>query len=87
MARNHWSDPLLTVLRGQPVDTTTVTLTLAEIEAIIGAPLPESVHTSGWWANLRGQQRPQMKAWWSAGWRVAGTMLRTASPLVTFERR
>jgi len=78
-------EPLRRYLAEYPGDR--VALTLVEIEAIIGGPLPASARLAGWWANLRSQQSTQQQGWWSAGWRVAGTMLRAASPSVTFVRR
>lgn len=78
-------EPLRRYLAEYPGDR--VTLTLAELEAIIGAPLPVSARRAGWWANVRGQQPMQMQAWWSAGRWVAGTMLKATAPSVTFVRR
>jgi len=78
-------EPLRRYLAEYPGDR--VTLTLAEIEAIVGAPLPVSARTRAFWANTRSQRPAQLQAWWSAGWRVAGTRLRQATPAVTFARR
>jgi hypothetical protein len=49
-----------------------VTLSLSEIERILGAALPESANTHRpWWANQRdSKSRPQAHAWLSAGFMV-----------------
>jgi hypothetical protein len=62
--------PLAHFFRSQPPDVTRVTLTLGEVEAIIGAPLPRSAYTQGrgWWSNLH--YRSHTWAWRSLGWRV-----------------
>ena len=75
-------DPLATYLAALP--SAEVTLTLGEIEAIIGAPLPASAWLRTWWANTLafGQGR----AWLSVGWRVARASMRTVPPTVTFAR-
>ena len=62
-----------------------VTLTLGEIERIVGAPLPPSARTPNFWTNGRSgifRDRP----WTRARWRVARTHLRSAAPAVTFQR-
>ena len=41
--------PLADYLAAQPAATTTVTLTLAEIEALLGKRLPLSARSHGWW--------------------------------------
>lgn len=46
-------DPLARYLATYPGDR--VTLTLAEIEAIVGAPLPPGARQRKWWQNV---QRP-----------------------------
>jgi hypothetical protein len=74
--------PLTRYLAGLTADE--VTLTFAEIEAIIGAPLPAAARVRSWWANTRafGQGR----AWLGASWRVARASLRPVPPTVTFAR-
>ena len=62
-----------------------VTLTLTEIEAIIGAPLPASARAPNFWSNApSGIVR--VRPWVRAGWRMARTDLRSATPAVTFGR-
>jgi hypothetical protein len=46
-----------------------VTLTFAEVEAIIGTPLPKSAwERPQWWVNR--PQQGQARAWLTAGWRT-----------------
>ena len=75
--------PLVDYLAEQP--TTSVTLTLAEIETLLGRPLPRSVYTQSWWSATR--HRIVRQAWVRAGWMVAAVDLRAgARPAVTFVR-
>jgi hypothetical protein len=47
-----------------------ITLTLAEIEALLQRPLPRSARSDrSWWRNRR-IGAPQARAWLEAGWRV-----------------
>ncbi len=53
-------------LAGEPI-----TLTLSEIEALLGAALPSSARTRvGWWSN-RSRGAVQATAWMDAGYHVA----------------
>ena len=53
------------------------TCTFAELETILGAPLPTQAHTRGWWTNGRPSRgTPHTRGWVGAGWRVAGVRLR-----------
>ena len=63
-----------------------MTLTLAEIEAIIGAPLPPSARDPTFWSNSR-EGLFRVRPWLRASWRVARTDLRGEPPAVTFARR
>lgn len=61
--------PLLKYL--QSSDRSEVTLTFAEIEALLNATLPKSARQNkGWWGN-RVQGALQASAWIDAGYRVA----------------
>ena len=74
--------PLAVYLAAQPGDT--VTLTFAEVEAVIGAPLPPSADVyHSWWSSTLSY-RPQVRAWRGVGWRVQHVALRTHT--VTFAR-
>ncbi len=59
-----------------------VTLTLAEVEQIIGAALPSSASARGWWSNSAGLHHA--RAWRAVGWRVAAVNLGVRT--VTFVR-
>jgi hypothetical protein len=62
-----------------------VRLTLAEIEQILGAPLPDWAHRPPFWTNnSRGTFR--MQPWVQAGWRMVRTELHARPPAVTFAR-
>ena len=43
-------------------------LSFAEIEAILGRPLPRSAERPQWWANQMGPGHPQREAWRAAGY-------------------
>ena len=59
--------PLFDYLRQAPSDE--VKLTLAEIESLLGKPLPPSAKTRrDWWGNRRGAL--QASAWMAAGYHV-----------------
>jgi hypothetical protein len=76
--------PLATFLANQPLETTTVTLSLTEIEQVLGRPLPAGAWTRGWWQSTKDKGRP--RPWLVAGWRVAEASMRQVPPLVTFAR-
>ncbi len=63
-------DPLRTYLARQSENR--VSLTFKDIEAVLGATLPEPAYTSpGWWTNQEDQSNsPQSNAWLSAGFGV-----------------
>jgi hypothetical protein len=62
----------------------TVRLTLIEIEAIIGAPLPVSAWSSAFWSNVG--ETPQAQAWVRVGWRTTRYARRQWVDAVTFVR-
>ena len=72
--------PLLQHLQALPADQDTVTLPLAAIETIIGAALPPSAHTPGFW----GSNSSLRSALYRAGWRATFERRRA---VVTFTRR
>ena len=80
MVKPRKYQPLVDYLAGQPAAIMSVSLTLAEIEALIGAPLPQTVATRIWWHN----SRPHWRLVRAAGWRVAGVDF--PSRRVTFVR-
>jgi hypothetical protein len=77
---------LAAFLVGQPPRTMTVTLTLAEIEQVIGWPLPAAASTQTWWWGKQDRRRPQPRPWVTAGWQVVRVAMRTVPPAVTFAR-
>lgn len=61
-----------------------VTMSFAEIEALVGG-LPASARTHpAWWGNTGQAYSPQAKAWDTAGWKASGLDL--AGERVNFER-
>ncbi len=76
-------DPLAVYLAGLSEDR--VTLTLAEIEQILGQALPRTAGTRHWWVNTAQMRQAQARL--SAGWIVRECALRTASRTVTFARQ
>lgn len=69
----------LTTLTGDEV-----CFTFAEIEAILGAPLPPTAwKRSMWWANSLRPDHPQSRAWLGSGWTVSADVNNGA---VTFIR-
>jgi hypothetical protein len=49
-----------------------VTMTFAEVEAVLGAKLPRSAYThAAWWANESEGSHVQAKAWLDAGFETA----------------
>jgi hypothetical protein len=77
-------DPLERFLAAQPGQDTT--LAFAQIEQVIGAPLPPSARTYPmWWSNETGRERHvQAEAWLRSGWRVDEVQFREET--VTFRR-
>ncbi len=61
------------------------TLTFAQLEGILGAPLPAAAWTRGWWVNDR-VAAPQAHAWLAAGWVVRWVRRSGDQAAVTFVR-
>jgi hypothetical protein len=59
-------------LKAIPKDHNTVVITFDELNKILGSPLPESAYSHRpWWGNQKDTaNRPQAKAWISAGFKV-----------------
>ena len=66
--------PLCRYLQALSPDTQEDTLGFADIERLLGQPLPSSaLKYSPWWANQANVgNRPQAKAWTSAGFDSSG---------------
>ncbi len=75
--------PLADYLAAQSGDR--VTLTLAEIEQILGAPLPPGARRRLWWTGAPGRNvlRPLLQP---AGWRIVLDAFWGRTPAVTFVR-
>jgi hypothetical protein len=74
--------PLADFLAAQP--GTAVVLTLAEIEALLGAPLPPAAQEAAWWADAA--EAEQARAWLGVGWRVRMMEWRKKRWAIIFER-
>lgn len=59
-----------------------VTLTLRELEELVGAALPENARYPSWWRN--DPHKMHSRAWITAGWRVE--RMDTAALAVTWTR-
>lgn len=77
-------------LRRVPSETREVSLTFAQIDAMLAdagqRPLPDSARRDRpWWANVKGEHnRVQSASWYSAGWKVGNVDFGIAR--VKFER-
>ena len=82
-------EPLEGHLKTRRASQREVSLSFAEIESIIGARLPKSAYTyREWWSNQADvSNRPQAKAWISAGYKVESVQQRRDSGVVRFKRR
>ena len=69
MLRARWYDPLLTFLAEQPAETTSITLTFAEVAACVGAPLSAFAATRTFWCDRKPRSVGAGLAVF--GWRVA----------------
>ena len=67
------------------MSTAAVTLTLAEIEALRGKPLPRTAYARSWWALSR-LGRKHVLPWAAIGWRVGAADFRRVEQAVTFVR-
>lgn len=49
-----------------------IELSFADVERIIGAPLPKNATSRQWWSDLHGTQTPQIQceAWLNAGFKA-----------------
>ena len=80
MAKPRPYQPLIDHLAGQPATTTTVALTFAEIEGLLGEPLPRAAGMRSSWHRSAPRWRMVRAAVWQV---VGGDMLRRT---VTFSR-
>ena len=77
-----WFEPLLAFLADQPADTTTLTLTLAQIEALASGPIPAGAAARGYWQSHVADGLGRRMA--AIGWRVR--RFRRYPSAVTFVR-
>ena len=78
-------DPLLQYLSNQ--NSTEVTLSISEIEAIINDELPASAYSyPQWWSNSKTKAHPYCKAWLDAGYRTVGVKDSLDKKKITFEK-
>lgn len=69
----------------QAANAASWTACFAEIETILGFPLPRSAYTyPAWWSNQAGDGHSQTQAWQSVGWRTGNLDL--GSQKITFSR-
>jgi hypothetical protein len=59
---------LAVFLAEQPPDVNEVSMSLSEIEEVVGAPLPSNARFPSWWRN--DEHRMHSRAWLTAGWKV-----------------
>lgn len=74
---------LAAYLAGQPASVDRMTLTLAEIENVVGAKLPGNSRFPSWWRN--NERKMHSRAWLAAGWEVE--KMRAQESEVVFLRR
>ncbi|HET7482763.1 MAG TPA: hypothetical protein VFK89_07875 [Actinomycetota bacterium] len=55
-------------LASQPAEIERITLSLPEIEAIVGETLPPNARFPSWWKN--DDRKMHSRAWLTAGWQV-----------------
>ena len=60
-----------------------VRLSFADLERILGQPLPPIAYTATWWANT--YTKPPGRTWLTAGWRADARGIRAR--IVTFTRQ
>ena len=79
----QWYDPLFALLAAQPAATSRVTITLGEVVARGGAPIPDAAYARSYWSRpVHGPLRRRLRV---AGWRVAGVR-EGVNPALTFVR-
>ena len=77
-------EPLAAWLVAQPEATVTMALTFADVERVLGGPLPSiAAVNSAWWTTIQTRY-PHVEAWRSVGWEVAA--LDRGGRVVTFAR-
>jgi len=69
-------------------ELTELTLTFAELERVLGGPLPDSAYTfRQWWTNQSNNDyRPQAKSWLSADFEIGAVKLDRSLGWIRFRR-
>ena len=80
----HWYDPLFDLLAAQSAETTSVTISFAEVAALADVPIPDAAYAHSYW--LRQERSALRRRLQAAGWRMAG-MQEGVNATITFERR
>jgi hypothetical protein len=75
--------PLAAYPMVQPPGVESLTLPLAQVERITGAPLSRSAFTRRWWRSSTGPAAPALRL---VGWVVVDLETRTVPTTVTLER-
>ena len=80
--------PWRAYLMGLSPEVAEVTLSFAELAALLGEPLPGGAWSRQFWANTRAPAgaTSQAGAWRSAGWRVRWVRRQGEAAAVTFVR-
>ncbi len=77
--------PLCSFLTSAPVDQTEVTMSLKQVELVLGFLLPPTARkNTAWWAN--DQTHSQAKAWLAAGFNTKVTATNLRKRIVSFKR-
>jgi len=64
--------PLEDWFRKQPASAKQLKLTFAQVEEILGAPLPASAtKLKTWWTNVQPKIQSHRTAWLNHGWKVS----------------
>ena len=63
--------PLEEWFRNRPAKAKTIELTFAQVETILGSPLPKSAtKLTTWWTNIQPKIQSHRTAWLNNGWLV-----------------
>ncbi len=66
---------------GQPSEVDRISMSVGEIEALVGQPLPGNARFPSWWRN--DEHKMHSRAWLTAGWQVDGMDGETGSVMFT----
>ena len=83
-SRGRKYQPLANFLTAQAADE--VTLSFAQIAALVGALPPTAANVLAWWTSNAVHRRPSL-SWRAAGWEVINVTWRDGERWVTFQCR